>query len=395
MKGLLWFLAVAAAAVALALFARYQDGYVLLVSPPYRIEISLVLFVLLVLGTFALLYWFTHLAGTMLRMPANVAAYRKRQRHNRGVEALRAAWQAYFEGRFGKAEKLAGRAWSFDEAPAVSALLAARSAHFMRDPERRELWLARAENATGQDRNARLATRAELLLDERRFEEARDTLAELSEHGPKHVATLRLRLRAEQGLQNWDEVLRLVRALEKRNAIAPDLASQLRTTATIENLRKKSLDAESLASFWSEVPETDRQNARIASEAARHFIRLGGCRQAHKILREALTRQWDAALVLAYGECQDDDSLERLGDAEGWLKTRPRDAALLLTLGRLCKQRELWGKAQSYLEASLSEQPTRAAHVALARLLDSIGKPADAATHYRAAADEGLAPEPR
>jgi len=143
------------------------------------------------------------------------------------------------------------------------------------------------------------------------------------------------------------------------------------------------------------VPETDRQNARIASEAARHFIRLGGCRQAHKILREALTRQWDAALVLAYGECQADDSLERLGDAEGWLKTRPRDAALLLTLGRLCKQRELWGKAQSYLEASLSEQPTRAAHVALARLLDSIGKPADAATHYRAAADEGLAPEPR
>jgi len=390
MKGLLWFLAVATAAVALALFARYQEGYVLLVSAPYRIEISLVLFVLLVLGVFALLYWFTNLAGTMLRMPANVAAYRKRQRHNRGVEALRAAWQAYFEGRFGKAEKLA-----FDEAPAVSALLAARAAHFMRDPERRELWLTRAENAGGQDRNARLATRAELLLDERRFEEARDTLAELSEHGPKHVATLRLRLRAEQGLQNWDEVLHLARTLEKRNAIAPELAAQLRVTATIENLHKKSLDADSLASFWNEVPEADRRSARIATVAARHFIRLGGCRQAHKIIREALAEEWDASLVLAYGECQADDSLERLGDAEGWLKTRPRDAALLLTLGRLCEQRELWGKAQSYLEASLSELPSRAAHVELARLFDSIGKRDEAAKHYRAAADEGLAWEPR
>ncbi|MCX7892906.1 MAG: heme biosynthesis protein HemY [Burkholderiales bacterium] len=392
MKGLFWFLAVATAAVAAALFARYQDGYVLVVVPPWRIDVSLTLALLVVIAAFAALHWLTHLAGTMLRMPANVAAYRRRQRHNRGVEALRAAWQAYFEGRFGKAEKLAGRAWGFDEAPGVAALLAARAAHQMRDPERRELWLARAESTA--DRNARLATRAELLLDERRFEEARATLAELAEHGPRHVATLRMRLRAEQGLQNWDEVLRLARQLEKRNAIAPEVAAQLRATAVVENLRRKALDAESLAAFWQGLPEADRLHPRIATAAARLFIRLGGCRQAHKIVREALESRWDSALALVYGECRADDSLERLSDAERWLAARPRDAALLLTLGRLCKQRELWGKARSYLEASLSEQPSRAAHIELARLADETGDAAAAAKHFRAAADEGLPAEP-
>lgn len=395
MKGLLWFLAVATAAVALALFATYQQGYVLLVAPPYRIEISLVLFILLALAAFVALHWFARIASNVLRMPANVAAFRERQRHSRGIEALRGAWQAYFEGRYGRVEKLAARAYSLEESPAVSALLAARAAHYMRDPDRRDLWLTRAENAEGQDRNARLATRAELLLDERRFEEARQVLAELSDHGPKHIATLRLQLRAEQALQNWDEVLRLLQMLEKRHAIAPELAAHLRARAVIENLRKKSLDAESLAAFWRSLPERDRRNPRTSVDAARHFIRLGGCGRAHEIVEDALESAWDPSLVLVYGECQDEDALDRLARAEGWLNAHPRDAALLLTLGRLCRQRELWGKAQSYLEASVSEQPSRAAHLELARLAERLGRTDVAATHYRSAADEGLPLEPR
>jgi HemY protein len=58
------------------------------------------------------------------------------------------------------------------------------------------------------------------------------------------------------------------------------------------------------------------------------------------------------------------------------------------TLQRLAQ--ELWGKAQSYLEASLSEEPSRSAHVALAQLFDRIGRPEDASRHYRASADAKL-----
>jgi len=55
-------------------------------------------------------------------------------------------------------------------------------------------------------------------------------------------------------------------------------------------------------------------------------------------------------------------------------------------------QRELWGKAQSYLEASLATQPTQAAHVALARLFERIGRTEEANRHFRATADLGSAP---
>jgi HemY protein len=395
MRGLLWFLAVATAAVALALFARYQGGYVLVVTPPWRVEISLVLFIIALLALFAALYSFTRFASGMLRMPATVAGYRARQREQRGMTALRGAWQSFFEGRYRRAEKLAAQAYALDESPGVSALLAARAAHSMRDRDRRDLWLTRAENVPDEDRNANLATRAELLLDERRYEEARDALRELAGHGPKHVATLRLQLRAAQGLQDWDEVLRLVRVLEKKQALAPEIAQQLHTTALVLNIGRKSRDAESLESFWRSLPAAERTRGRVALAAARHFVRLGGCLQAHAIVREALEREWDPALVLLYGECRADDALERLSHAETWLRERPRDAALLLTLGRLCAQRELWGKAQSYFAASLSEQPSRAAHLELARLADRHGDLEGAAAHFRAAADEGLPAEPR
>jgi HemY protein len=59
---------------------------------------------------------------------------------------------------------------------------------------------------------------------------------------------------------------------------------------------------------------------------------------------------------------------------------------LLLTLGRLCAQRELWGKSQSYLEASLAVEPTYTAHLALARLQESLGNAEGARRHDR----EGL-----
>ena len=46
MKGLFWILALAGLAVAAALGARLNDGYLLLVIPPWRAEVSLNLFII-------------------------------------------------------------------------------------------------------------------------------------------------------------------------------------------------------------------------------------------------------------------------------------------------------------------------------------------------------------
>ncbi len=389
MRALLWLLTLAALAVGLALAARYNDGYVLLVLPPWRVELSLNLLILLELAGFIVLYLFLRALSHTLRLPRAVREYRARRQREKAERALNDAVRFSFEGRYGHALKSAVSAHDAGYAPALAALVAARAAHDLRDSEREREWLARAESQEKSDsasRGARLMTEAELHLDAHRHAEALGALDVLAAGGQRHIAALRLALRAHQALGDWREVLRLVRQLEKHRALSVEQATPLRLRAQREVLRSLSLDAGALAAYWREIPEAERHAARLAAEAARLLIAAGDCQNAQRIVEDALDEEWDSTLVAVYAECQGGDVLGRIAQAEGWLKQQPRDAQLLLALGRLCRQQQLWGKAQSYLEASLSVQPSRAAHVELAELFDRFERTDQANRHYRAAA---------
>ena len=386
----MWVLAVFALAVGLSLAAHLNDGYAILVFPPYRAELSLNFAILLGIIGFTLGYLLLRLIAHTLRLPMHVRDFNLRRRDAKGRAALLAGLQALFEGRYARAEKSAGEAYELGQAPSLSALIAARAAGELRELERRDLWLERAEGGDKNARQARLAVQASLLLDERRYDDALDVLRELSASGPKRIATQRMLMKAHQRLGHWDEVRRLAAILGKRGVLAEVAAAQLRLTAQIEALRQQARDTAGLVQCWQRTE--DQLDARVARTAAQLFIALGDCRRAHEIVAAALEAEWSEQLILLYGECLGGDALAQIERAEKWLKTRPRDCALLLTLGRLCLQQELWGKARSYLEASLSEEPSRGAHVALAQLLDRIGKPEDANRHYRASADAKLRP---
>ncbi|HEY6240029.1 MAG TPA: heme biosynthesis HemY N-terminal domain-containing protein [Burkholderiales bacterium] len=389
MKGLLWLLVLSALAVTLSLAMHGHGGYALLVLPPWRAEISLNLLAVLLILVFVAVYFLVRLVGHTLRLPSHVRAFRERRRDEKGRTAALEAIRALFEGQFVKAEKLASKASDLGAVPGLASLLAARAAQKLREFGRRDQWLDRAKESDGEWRLARLMTAAELLLEERRFAEARAVLRELHASGPRHIAALLLLLRAEQGMAHWDEVLRIANLLEKRDVMPAEALDSVRVSARIAILSSKSADREGLIRQWEEMPRSERLRPKIAAAAARGFIELGDCRRAHRIVEEALERNWDGVLALLYGECTDDDALERLEQAERWLSKHPGEAELLLTLGRLCVQRGLWGKAQSYLEASLATRPTQAAHVALARLLERSGRAEEANRHFRASADLG------
>jgi HemY protein len=336
------------------------------------------------------LYWLVRLVSHTLRLPEHVKAFRRRQHETSGRAALAGAVQALFEGRWARARKLAARAQEMNAEPALAALVAARAAHRMGDAGERDVWLARAEDVA-EMRQARLSTEAELLLDARRFDEARRVLLQLHDGGHRGIASQLMLLRAEQGAGNWEEVVRLAKVLEKRDAAPREWLRQLRINAIIEGLQARGLDAANLTRHWRELDEADRLNHRVAAAVARMMIRLGGGKIAHDILRDAIEREWNADAVVLYGECLGTDARDQLQQAERWLQSHPRDGGLLLTLGRLCVHLELWGKAQSYLEASLAQQPTRAVHVALARLAERLERSDDAQRHYRSAADLDIA----
>jgi HemY protein len=394
MRGLFWLLAVFAAAVALAVAGRVIEGVVVLVVPPWRIEVSLVLFAAALAAAFAVLYLALRLVRYTLALPAQVRAYRERRRRDQAQLALAAALQAYYEGRYARSEKEASLAWEAGAAPGLAALIAARAAHQLRQRERRDLWLERAAKVGEPMQAAMLLTRAELALDERDFRGARDALRSLHGAGPRNIAAARMLLRAERGAQNWDEVLRLASMLGKRAAIAPAIAEEYRVQAHIEMLARAAGDRAPLEACWRKVPGPDRLHPRVAAAAAGHATALGEAALAREILEDSLNADWNEALVAQYAELPplepqelDREARARLERAERWLPAHAEDPRLLLALGRLCKQAGLWGKARDYLEASLSFERSRAVHLALARLADRDGRAGDAQKHHRLGAE--------
>lgn len=383
MKALFWTLAIFALAVGLTLAAKSDPGYVLLVYPPYRIEFSLTLFAGLLTLLFALGYGAVRLATHTLRLPAYVRAFRSKQRQEKGRTAMLDGLIAYFEGRYGKAEKYAVTALEMQESPMLNAAVAARAAHEMRAFERRDSYLARAESEAPDHPVARLMTQAELLIDERRYPDALVVLKQLQELAPKHLAAQKLELKAQQQAKNWDQVLALLSQLEKREAIEPVQAEQLRINAHLENLKRRAQDAQGLKDCWQKISAADKQNGKIALAAARSFLALGAAQAAVEIIESSLDRQWDSELARLYGDCQGKEPVKQIERAEKWLAAHARDAALLLTLGRLCAQQGLWGKAQSYLEASLAVEPSSEAHIALAQHLEKANSLDEACKHYR------------
>jgi HemY protein len=397
MRLLLWLVALMAAAIGIAVTARFNPGNVVFFYPPHRIDLSLNLFVVLAGLLFLMVYGLVRAVRATLAMPKQVAAYRYRKREREANRGLREALKALFEGRFGHAEKAAMRAAELPENAGLAALIGARAAHRMREPARRDAWLA----GTVHDNNlktARLMTVTELLVDEHKPEAALEAVAELNASGQRHIHALQWAMKANQQARNWPEVLRLVRTLDKRNALHPALSARLRELAYEALLSEGGLDPESIRRVWAGVPAADRLQPAIAARAAAGFNARGLHDEARVIVEDALKAGWDERVVRAYRDAAGPEGsptlLAQIERCEAWLRAHPNDAELALTLGALCLRQKLWGKAQRYLESALSDAVDaallREAHLKLAQLHEALGQQEEANRHYRLCALSNL-----
>jgi len=379
-----------AAAIGLAVGARFNSGNVVFFYPPYRVDLSLNFFIVLAALVFAVLFAVLNAIRSTQKMPQRVAAYRREKRDREGNRAMRDALKALFEGRFGHAEKAAMRASESPDNAALSALIAARAAHRMGQPERRNVWLSKAQDEPSL-KTARLMTAIELSIDGHEPSLALDAVKELNASGTRHIHALRLALKANQRAKNWPEVLRLVRLLDKRNAIHPALSRRLREMAYEDLLTSQAHDTESIRRVLASIPVDDRLQPFVAVRAARALNAKGLHDEARSVVEKALAAKWDERLVRTYGNSAGAEGssalLAQIERCEEWAQTRPTDAELALTLGTLCLRQKLWGKAQRHLEHALSDateaETVREAHLKLAQLHEALNQPEQAAEHYR------------
>src|SRR6185295_14287350 len=131
---------------------------------------------------------------------------------------------------------------------------------------------------------------------------------------------------------------------------------------------------EMIESAWTAASKHQRMHPEALLLYASFLNKHGQAEETENLLQEGLDKTWYDSWIHLYGLVQSREPNTSLKKAEKWLNKHPENAVLLLTLGRLSIQCQLWGKARSYFEHSIAVKPSTEAYAELGRLHEFLGE---------------------
>ncbi|MDH0745887.1 heme biosynthesis protein HemY [Pseudomonas sp. GD03842] len=361
-----------------------HSGYVLIAYDTFRYESSLWAALALLIAV-VLLVWLVRGVIRLLTTSGGVVnPWSRRNRSRRVQRAIEQGQLDLAEGRWASAQKHLHRAAEAERQPLLYYLGAARAANEQGRYEDSDMLLERALERQPHAELAIALSHAQLQVDRGDSEGALTTLQAMHERHPHNPQVLRQLQRLYRQRGQWSELIRLMPELRKDKVLPAQELAELEKRAWGENLSLAAYrDAESdvgpaglaaLEAAWQQLTSAQRQEPALILAYADQLRRHGADAQAEEVLRNALKREYNSHLARLYGLVRGEDPQRQLQTAEGWLKQHADDPGLLLTLGRLCLQNSLWGKARDYLDASLKLQRNPEACAELARLLGQLGE---------------------
>ncbi|HOB67915.1 heme biosynthesis HemY N-terminal domain-containing protein [Ottowia sp.] len=424
MRAALWLVGLFAAAVALALFTGHNQGTLTVFWPPHRIDVSINLALLLLVGLFVLLHLALRALSAALELPRQARRWRALQRERATHALLLDAMTQLGAGRFLRARKAAEGALAREQALGEGAgtlphalplrtlahITVAESAHALQDHATRDAHLEHALDAATRAgaapelREGVLLRAARWALNQHDPAGALARLEQLPAGATRRTAALRIKLKAARQAGRVAEALDTARLLAKHGAFSPAAARSLMRGLAAE-LIAQAHDPAQLQTVWHSLDPAERTMPELALRAAQRLLAVGG---DHALARQWLRPVWDEMLALpesfsathrvrladvleagmvATGEPSDQEWLARV---EAAAQANPRDATLQYLAGMACLHRGLWGRAQLLLaqaaRALTDDSLRRSAWRALARLAEQRGDEAQAAAAWKQAA---------
>jgi HemY protein len=349
-----------------------DPGRVVLSLRGHVIEMALPFAVLLLLAIYALL----RLVIRMIRIRRRSAEERATRQRERSQQQLAKGLTELSAGEWLAAEQTLTRSAFGASQPLLHYLAAARAAELQGATARRDEWLAKALDVAPEQRAAVHITQAEMLLRHNQLAAALTTLEQLDASGHQNARGLNLLARIYRQQGDWQKLKLLEPRLRSTSGITTANVDEIVAQIHLDMLKAAGTSRQrgELEQAWHEVTKSLARRPDVVVAYARAAIACDAAEPAEKALRELLNEQWDEAALLAYGELEVAEPLSQLQTVEKWLNNHPQDAVLLLTCARCCIRNELFGKARSYLEASIGLRPRLETYQMLAKLLEASGE---------------------
>jgi HemY protein len=415
MRAIVWFVLLFVVAVVTATTLGTNDGLVTFYWRGLRLDLSLNLFLLLLLGSCFVLVIAFRAMYSLIGLPRRAREWRVARRDRTAQASLRDALVQYFAGRYSRAQKSAERALAIqtdtpelaqdNEFTVLGHLLAAGSAHRLQDRTGRDEQLRQALDLSHRSAAARSAEEgarllaAEWALDDRDAPRALELLAELPIGVARRTQALRLKLQAARLARQPQDALKTARLLAKHQAFSKVAAQGLLRSLAFESL-DTARDSDQLRRIWQLFDAGDRRDAFVAARAANCAVQRGAADDARTWLRPFWERLGElavderAAVALAFVNAIEGIGQDWLPRLEAASTTYPRDAAIALAVGCALAELQLWGKARLLLQqasgdGTLEAPARRKAWLALAALARAEGDAERTAECFEAAATLG------
>jgi HemY protein len=422
MRLALWLLALFGVAVASALFAGTNPGTVTLFWPPYRVDLSLNLVIVLLSVFFLTLYLALRALSGLLSLPSQARRWRVQHIERSLYMGLLDAMAHLTAGRFIRARKAAQGVLAqeltlvqheqalpaSDRLRALTHLLAAESSHALQDKVSRDehirLGLDYAGKIDSPEVREGLQLRAaRWALHERDPQAALQRLNELPQGAARRTLALRLRYKVARLAGQTETALELARLLTKHRAfsqlaglsIAQGLAVELITSAH---------DATQVIKAWQRLDNAERLMPQVTITAAERLVLNGGdvamALQWLLPLWGDLTQASSMApeqrvnlvlvLELCFSRMQTEPDVAWLTRIETAQLAKPRDPLLMYLAGMTCMRLSLWGKSLQMLKLAITllkdERLIRNAWRGMAKLAEQREDPVAALEAWRLAA---------
>ena len=342
-RTLLWWLMLAAAG-ALAWHWFSQDlGDVVVRFRGLTYTTTLAYFVL----AWGLLWFALWALWWLLRLPLRAwQRHARQQARNRLVSGL----QAMHQGRWARAESLLVKAAEDPDLRTAALIGAHRAASVRGDVE-----AAANHQAALLDHEPQAAAleQASRLAELGRHDEVLAALSGLTGALPPRALLLQARALAATGRANDAQVP--LNTLRREQALSSEAFAALEGELFSAAIAQ-SPQADTLLQRWDALPQRLQQLPTVTAAFAQRAARLGLEDAGLKAVADTLDAQWHDTLAVLYGKLPGGtERTSRLARAETWLAAHTDSPALLLTLGRLCREQQLWGKAEDYLHRALAQ----------------------------------------
>ena len=372
-----------------------NDGLVSIYWGGWRSDVSLNLFVIVVLALCFVLMAAVQAINSLVSLPRRAGEWRALRRERAAQAALREALTEFFGARYGRAQKAAERALLItDDTPTTKGdaefvvlahLLAAGSLHRLQDRPRRDEALRQAFKAARSGkalrtggRNAEEAARllaAEWALEDRDAPRALEALEALPPGAARRTHALRLKLQALRMGRQPLAALQTARLLANHQAFSPLVAQTLLRSLAAETL-EAAHDSQQLQRLWGQFDPADRRDASVAARAASRAVQLEAAEDARQWLRpfwerlSELPREDRESVALALIEARVGIGVEWLPRLESAAQAYGHEVAVIAAVGMAFAERQLWGKARRLLEqaAAAPGLPTRTRRIAWRQL---------------------------